>query len=145
MAKYFVESDLLRLQKRGLKINDPIMDSKLKKAFGIPKKKSYSGKEKRYIEDFLASTGLTIVPELKFSETRKFKFDWAIPSMMLAIEYEGIYSAVSGHTTMKGYSSNCEKYNLATVGGWSILRYTALNYQNIEQDIKALIKTKVSK
>lgn len=140
MGKYFTESDILRLQKKGLKINDPIMAQKIGKSFGVKTKKSYSGKEKKFIDDFLVSTGFEIVRELKFSETRKFKFDWAIPSLMIYVEYEGLMSAKSGHTTIGGFSANCTKYNLATVAGWIGLRYTALNYQNIENDIKELIK-----
>lgn len=36
-ANRFTESDILRLQQKGLKVNDPIIDQKLKKAFGIRK------------------------------------------------------------------------------------------------------------
>lgn len=30
----------------------------------------------------------------------------------------------SGHTNIKGFISNCDKYNLATLIGWRVLRFT---------------------
>ncbi|MBQ19137.1 MAG: hypothetical protein CMD31_00115 [Flavobacteriales bacterium] len=80
------------------------------------------------------------VTELVFHPDRKFRFDWAIPSLKIAIEYEGVISKKSRHTTMKGYSTDCEKYNLALVSGWKVLRDTAMNYQNLSEDLKSLLR-----
>jgi very-short-patch-repair endonuclease len=80
------------------------------------------------------------VEELQFHDVRKFRFDWAIPSMKIAIEYEGIFSKKSGHTTVGGYTKDCDKYNLATLEGWKVLRYTAKNYKQISNDLKYLLK-----
>lgn len=80
------------------------------------------------------------IEEHQFHHTRKFRFDWCIPQLMIAIEYEGLMSEKSGHTTINGYTKDCEKYNLAQIGGWKVLRYTALNYKNLERDLKKLIK-----
>lgn len=79
------------------------------------------------------------VEELQFDEVRKFKFDWAIPSLKIGIEYEGLFSKKSRHTTIDGFSTDCEKYNLAQINGWKVLRYTALNYTDLERDLKNLI------
>lgn len=79
------------------------------------------------------------VTELMFDEKRKFRFDWAIPSLKIAIEYEGIMSAKSGHTTVSGFNSDCIKYNLATTQGWRVLRYTAKNYLDLEKDLMKLL------
>ncbi len=79
------------------------------------------------------------VEELQFHHTRKFRFDWAIPSLKIAIEYEGLFSKKSGHTTVTGYTKDCEKYNLALIDGWKVLRYTAKNYENLSQDLKNLL------
>jgi len=90
--------------------------------------------------------------EFKFSD-RKFKFDFAIiinAEIFCAVEYEGLGFKggkegldgkidKSGHTTATGYTSNCTKYNLATVLGWKLLRYTALNYKDLERDLKLLL------
>lgn len=80
------------------------------------------------------------VEEFQFHPIRKFRFDWAIPSIKIAIEYEGLMSEKSGHTTISGYTKDCEKYNLACVCGWKVLRYTAKNYTNIENDLKKILK-----
>ncbi len=80
------------------------------------------------------------VRELQFSADRKFRFDWAIPDLKIAIEYEGIFSEKSGHTTINGYVKDCIKYNLATLEGWKVLRYTAKNYEMLGTDLKILTK-----
>jgi len=67
--------------------------------------------------------------EYKFSAGRKFRFDFAIlQPIKIGIEYEGIISGKSRHTSIIGYSTDCEKYNLAAVEGWIVLRYTAINF-----------------
>lgn len=91
------------------------------------------------IEHFLKSAGLEFEKEYKFSKDRKFKFDYAIPSLMLACEYEGLMSSKSRHTTATGYSKDCEKYNLAQIEGWKVLRYTALNYTQLEKDLQKIV------
>ena len=77
-----------------------------------------------------------IKPEHKGIQGRQFRFDWAIPDFQLAIEYEGLFAATSRHTSVAGYSGDCTKYNLATLQGWRVLRYTALTYQNLDLDLK---------
>ena len=88
--------------------------------------------------------------ELKFDSVRKFKFDFAIvipqedkQPIEIGIEYEGLMSEKSGHTTVAGYTSNCEKYNLATCLGWRMLRYTALNYKELENDLRKLLSNQI--
>lgn len=83
---------------------------------------------------------IDFVAEYKFHETRKWRFDIAIPSMKVAIEYEGIMSRKSRHTTVTGYTKDCEKYNAATIAGWRVLRYNALNYKSVGEDMMSLIK-----
>lgn len=61
--------------------------------------------------------------EWKFCE-RKFRFDFAFPHHKLAVEIEGgIYSG-GRHTRGTGYIKDMEKYNLAAMNGWTLLRYT---------------------
>lgn len=78
--------------------------------------------------------------ELQFDDVRKFRFDWAIPELKLAVEFEGIFSEKSGHTTINGYVSDCTKYNLAQSKGWKVLRYTAKNYLDFPQDIELFLR-----
>lgn len=71
------------------------------------------------------SSGVELVHELRFAPPRLFRFDFALPTKRIAIEYEGVYGGKSRHTTVSGYTRDCEKYNLAVAGGWRVLRYTA--------------------
>lgn len=59
-------------------------------------------------------------------EGRKFRFDCANPTQKIAIEIEGgiWLGSKGGHTNGIGYDRNMEKYNLATIEGWRILRYS---------------------
>ena len=96
------------------------------------------GKYKLHIISVLENSGLIFVSELEFSPDRKFRFDWAVPDLMVAVEYEGIFSEKSGHTTLSGYKKDIVKYNLATKLGWKVLRYTADNYQEFEADLNEI-------
>lgn len=98
-------------------------------------------KEKNDIELILRSLSIPYVKEHRFHDVRRFKFDYAIVDSKIAIEYEGLFSKKSGHTTISGYTKDCDKYNLALVNGWKVLRYTALNYKNLLDDIKFLWKS----
>lgn len=80
------------------------------------------------------------VTEHKFDDVRRFRFDWAIIDLKIGIEYEGIISEKSRHTTIEGFTTDCIKYNLAIQNGWRVLRYTAGNYKDLEIDLLKLIK-----
>jgi hypothetical protein len=134
---------LLELQQRGYAINDPNLENKMVKP--IPKaKRKYSSKEKSHIEFILIAIGMPFAKEYKFHPDRKYRFDWAIIEKMVAIEYEGIYSDKSGHTSTSGYNSDSTKYNLATIGGWRLLRYTAATYMSIANDLEVILNIKIA-
>ena len=80
--------------------------------------------------------------EFQFHHTRLFRFDWAIPSLKIAIEFEGLMSKKSRHTTLKGYSEDTRKYNLAAIDGWKVLRYTVITYKELGNDLEILLKMK---
>lgn len=109
-----------------------------KTAEKVPAKEKYS-KEKYWInyrlEEFAREHNLELTPEHRFHETRKWRFDWCFTEIKLAIEYEGIFSKKSRHTTVKGYSGDIDKYNAAQSDGWKVLRYTASNYHNLTLDL----------
>lgn len=97
------------------------------------------------IENVLRAAGIPFINEYVFSAARKFRFDVAVPQMMLAIEYEGIFTkdqSKNGHTGVKHYIKDCTKYNLAVVEGWKVLRYTAKNYKNFLNDLQQLLTSK---
>lgn len=74
----------------------------------------------------------------RFHSKRKWRFDFALPDVRIAIEIEGVFydGRTSRHTTAIGYSQDCEKYNNAVLAKWWILRYT--NYQ-IRSDINSCV------
>ena len=64
------------------------------------------------------------VPELEFAKPRKFRFDFAFPHAMLAVECEGGSWVGGAHGRGGHFQSDCDKYNLAVEKGWRVLRYT---------------------
>lgn len=127
---------LTKLAKEG-KIKNLFIPPEPKNKVEIPKE---IGPYKLHIISVLKKSGLEFQEEFQFDEVRKFRFDWVIPELKTGVEFEGIISEKSGHTTIKGYSKDCTKYNLCQCLGWKVLRYTVLNYQDIENDLKLLIE-----
>lgn len=76
--------------------------------------------------------------EFKPNPERRWAFDLCYPEHKIAIEYEGLFAIKSGHTTPKGFTNDCYKYNWCVINGWRVLRYTVLNYQQAFLDIKTL-------
>jgi len=70
--------------------------------------------------------------ELRFHPVRRWRFDYAVPSSMLAVEYHGhsgfINKSASGHSTIKGLTNDCEKSNQARALGWMVFAFTALHF-----------------
>jgi len=53
---------------------------------------------------------------------RRWRFDFAWPSCMVAAEVEGGVWSRGRHNRGAGYVADCEKYNAATLLGWRVLR-----------------------
>jgi very-short-patch-repair endonuclease len=63
--------------------------------------------------------------EHRFHPVRMWRFDYAWPSRMLALEIEGVVPGKGGrHQRVAGYEKDCEKYNEAQLWGWKVLRFT---------------------
>jgi very-short-patch-repair endonuclease len=62
--------------------------------------------------------------EYKFLKNRRFRFDFAWPDIMVAVEIEGGVFSGGRHTRGMGYTRDLEKYNLATLHGWRVFRFT---------------------
>jgi very-short-patch-repair endonuclease len=60
--------------------------------------------------------------EYRFHPKRKWRFDFAWPDRMLALECEGGAWIGGRHTRGGGFIADCEKYNTATLMGWRVLR-----------------------
>ena len=71
--------------------------------------------------------------EYKFHPTRRWRFDFAMPEIKLAIEVEGITHygknkdgsmRLGRHQTAKGIEQDCIKYGAAMELGWDVYRCT---------------------
>lgn len=84
-------------------------------------------------EDFLiktleSKTSYTWTREHKFLKERRFRFDFACIDLKIAIEVEGGIWSNGRHVRGAGYIRDMEKYNLATIYGWRLLRYKPDTY-----------------
>ena len=60
--------------------------------------------------------------EYRWHETRQWRFDFAWPDRLLALEVEGGVYSQGRHVRPVGFSADCEKYNEAAAAGWRVLR-----------------------
>jgi very-short-patch-repair endonuclease len=68
--------------------------------------------------------GLDIVKEHKFHPVRKWRFDYAIVGLKIAIEVDGAVWVGGRHNRPAGYIADMEKLNTAASMGWLVLRIT---------------------
>ena len=70
-------------------------------------------------------SGLPVpVPEFRFHLGRRWRFDYAWPSLMVALEVEGGVWTGGRHSRGKGMIADMEKYNTAACMGWKVIRCT---------------------
>lgn len=81
--------------------------------------------------------GEGVVTEHRFHPTRMWRFDYAVPRIKLAVEYHGhagfVGGKVSGHSTIKGLSNDCQKLNEAQRLGWRVLAFTAWHFREADR------------
>lgn len=68
--------------------------------------------------------GVEVVKEYMFHYTRKWRFDYAIPELKVAIEIDGGVLNYGRHNRPQGYINDMEKLNNAASLGWLVLRFT---------------------
>lgn len=73
--------------------------------------------------------------EFRFHPVRRWRFDFAFPDLMIAIEAEGGVYSQGRHVRGTGFEADCEKYNTATLMGWSVLRFTKKTIESGEAAI----------
>ena len=93
------------------------------------------------IPDYIWKATVGILPEreYKFHAIRKWRFDFAFPKIMVAVEIEGGIWINGGHNRGKIYSMNMEKYNAAAEAGWIVLRYEPkkIDFEQVKRTIDA--------
>ena len=88
-----------------------------------------------------AEYNLTAIPEYRFCPRRRWRFDYAILSHMVAIEIEGGVWTNGRHTRGKGFVNDMEKYNTATVMGWKVIRIVPNDYASLVRYLDEILKT----
>jgi hypothetical protein len=76
--------------------------------------------------------------EYRFHPVRKWRFDYAVPQIRLAVEYNGHAGFVgkfgaSGHSSITGLTRDAEKLNSAIGCGWRVLQFTALHFRQADR------------
>lgn len=91
----------------------------------VVRKQSNKVRAKRLILEWCKKHELRVLHddcELKFHPERKWRFDYAFPDYMIALEVEGGTFSRGRHTRGAGYEKDIEKYNEATIMGWRVIR-----------------------
>lgn len=87
---------------------------------GVAKKSKLEAK----FDILLKSTGIPKAErEYRFHPSRQWRFDYAWPEYMLAVEIEGGVWVKGRHNRGLGFIKDCEKYNAAVMLGWRVLRF----------------------
>jgi very-short-patch-repair endonuclease len=60
--------------------------------------------------------------EHRFAPPRRWRFDFAWPAKLLAMEVEGAVWTGGRHSRGSGFEADAEKYNEALLRGWRVLR-----------------------
>jgi hypothetical protein len=62
--------------------------------------------------------------EYHFHPSRDWRFDFAFPERLVAVEIEGATFAGGRHSRGAGFRDDCHKYNAAAGLGWRVFRFT---------------------
>jgi hypothetical protein len=94
---------------------------------------------------FCRANGFTMKTEVVFHPERKWRADWMITGegLKVMIEYEGLMSEKSRHTTKAGYTEDTSKYNEAAKMGIIVIRLTALNYKELNRHLEQILNKTV--
>jgi very-short-patch-repair endonuclease len=102
------------------------MGQQLKSSGALSMKQSSGEREFLYFWRVLGLPDVEWVEQYRFHPTRRWRFDFALPEQMIAVEVDGgtWQRGKRGHTSGAGHQRDCEKSNAAIECGWRVLRYT---------------------
>lgn len=145
MSNRFTQSDLNKLAARGMRV---IIAPISKTRAIIPRNDSREVQWMHWnLKVWCAEKKLVLYKEMYFDRDRKWRFDFGILDnngqvknwQKTGIEYNGLMSGKSRHTTLTGYSGDMEKLNAAQRLGYTVFQYTVLNYRNVLQDLNKML------
>ena len=79
-------------------------------------------------------------PEFKFHPQRRFRFDYAWPKQLIALEVDGGVWTRGRHTRGSGFMRDQEKTNLAALLGWRVFRCTPQTIHTAMQLVKEALR-----
>lgn len=90
-------------------------------------------------------TGYEFIPEYKFHDKRKWRFDYCHIESKTAIEVNGAVFTQGRHTRGKGFINDMEKLNNAILAGYVVLQFTPgqMNETKTFELIKTVIKQRL--
>lgn len=82
--------------------------------------------EQSFVELWLeAYPAIDLHSEYRFTPPRRYRFDFAHITALVAIEIDGGTLSQGRHNTGAGFQNDCSKFNLAASLGWLVFRLTA--------------------
>ncbi len=88
--------------------------------------------EKQFTSQLLAARIPAPEKEFLFSDERAWRFDFAWPSVLLAVEIHGGGWVRGRHHREKGMSEDSRKHTEATLAGWTVASFTSEMVKNGE-------------
>ncbi len=87
------------------------------------------------------------IPQFIFAPRRRWRFDFAWPSLRLAVEAEGGVWTNGRHNRPHGIQEDMRKYNAASIQGWMLLRYPEARIRSGQavDEIEAVIRMKTAR
>ncbi len=70
--------------------------------------------------------------EYRFDEVRRWRFDFAWPDLLFAVEVEGITYSGGRHQRVEGFENDLEKYQAAMLQGWVVYRVCKKQIKNLQ-------------
>jgi very-short-patch-repair endonuclease len=68
--------------------------------------------------------------EYRFAAPRRWRFDFAWPDRLIAVEVDGGTWVNGRHNRGAGFIKDCEKHNAAVLLGWSVLKFPGESIEN---------------
>ena len=72
------------------------------------------------------------VTEYRFNPDRRWRFDFAWPELLFAVEVEGVTYEGGRHQRVEGFENDLDKYQSAMLRGWCVYRVTRKQIKNLD-------------
>ncbi len=70
--------------------------------------------------------------EYRFNPDRRWRFDFAWPALLFAVEVEGVTYEGGRHQRVEGFENDLDKYQSAMLLGWCVYRVTKKQIKSLD-------------